>query len=186
AEAAARGAEVALVAANVSGDVLAEARHPHVRIVRVGTAAELSAAMKEESAAADVVLMAAAVADYRPVEVSARKLTKDRGGVGTIELVENEDIVAALVEKRGAGQLIVAFAAETPEDEAEMLARARGKQERKGVDLLVVNEVGWEQGFERGENAVHILGPGGVVARTAAGSKREVAAAVWDEVARER
>lgn len=186
AEAAARGAEVALVAANVSGDVLAEARHPHVRIVRVGTAAELSAAMKEESAAADVVLMAAAVADYRPVEVSARKLTKDRGGVGTIELVENEDIVAALVEKRGAGQLIVAFAAETPEDEAEMLARARGKQERKGVDLLVVNEVGWEQGFERGENAVHILGPGGVVARTAGGSKREVAAAVWDEVARER
>ncbi len=123
---------MALVAANVSGDVLAEARHPHVRIVRVGTAAELSAAMKEESAAADVVLMAAAVADYRPVEVSARKLTKDRGGVGTIELVENEDIVAALVEKRGAGQLIVAFAAETPEDEAEMLARARGKQERKG------------------------------------------------------
>ncbi|MEV8264596.1 bifunctional phosphopantothenoylcysteine decarboxylase/phosphopantothenate--cysteine ligase CoaBC [Microbacterium sp. NPDC077057] len=186
AEAAARGAEVALVAANVSGDVLADARHPHVRIVRVGTAAELSAAMKEESAAADVVLMAAAVADYRPVEVSARKLTKDRGGVGAIELVENEDIVAALVEKRGAGQLIVAFAAETPEDEAELLARARGKQERKGVDLLVVNEVGWEQGFERGENAVHILGPGGVVARTAAGSKREVAAAVWDEVARER
>ncbi len=49
-----------------------------------------------------------------------------------------------------------------------------------------MNEVGWEQGFERGENAVHILGPGGVVARTAAGSKREVAAAVWDEVARER
>lgn len=186
AEAAARGAEVALVAANVSGDVLAEARHPHIRIVRVGTAAELSAAMKEEAATADVVLMAAAVADYRPVEVSARKLTKDRGGVGTIELVENEDIVAALVDTRREGQLVVAFAAETPEDEAEMLARARGKQERKGVDLLVVNEVGWEQGFERGENAVHILGPGGVVARTAAGSKREVAAAVWDEVARER
>lgn len=185
AEAAARGAEVTLVAANVAGDVLAEARHPKIRIVRVGTAAELSAAVKE-AATADVVLMAAAVADYRPVEVSARKLTKDRGGVGTIELVENEDIVAALVDTRREGQLIVAFAAETPEDEAELLARARGKQERKGVDLLVVNEVGWEQGFERGENAVHILGRGGVLARTAAGTKREVAAAVWDEVARER
>lgn len=186
AEAAARGAEVTVVAANVSADVLADVRHPAIRVLAVGAAAELAEVMKREALEADVVVMAAAVADYRPVQVSDRKLTKEAGGVPTIELVENEDIVAALVEKRGAGQLIVAFAAETPEDEAEMLARARGKQERKGVDLLVVNEVGWEQGFERGENAVHILGPGGVVARTAAGSKREVAAAVWDEVARER
>ncbi|MDD7963704.1 phosphopantothenoylcysteine decarboxylase domain-containing protein, partial [Microbacterium thalli] len=81
---------------------------------------------------------------------------------------------------------VVAFAAETPEDEAEMLDRARAKQQRKGVDLLVVNEVGWDRGFERSENTVHILGPGGAVAGTASGSKREVAAAVWDAIVRER
>lgn len=186
AEAAARGAEVTLVAANVSHDVREGARHPGVRVVEVGTAAELAAAMHEAAAEADVVVMAAAVADYRPVEVSARKLTKEGGGVPPIELVENEDIVAGLAAGRRAGQLVVAFAAETPEDEAEMLARARAKQERKGVDLLVVNEVDWDRGFERAENAVHVLGRGGVVAASAAGSKRQVAAAVWDAIVRER
>lgn len=186
AEAAARGAEVTLVAANVSHDVREGAGHPGVCVVEVGTAAELAAAMHEAAAEADVVVMAAAVADYRPVEVSARKLTKEGGGVPPIELVENEDIVAGLAAGRRAGQLVVAFAAETPEDEAEMLARARAKQERKRVDLLVVNEVGWDRGFERAENAVHVLGRGGVVAASAAGSKRQVAAAVWDAIVRER
>ena len=186
AEAAARGAEVTLVAANIAGDVIAEARHPSIRVVSVGAAAELAEAMKREAAAADVVVMAAAVADYRPVEVSDRKHTKEAGGVPTIELVENEDIVAALAAARKPGQLVIAFAAETPEDEAELLARARRKQQRKGVDLLVVNEVGWERGFERAENTVHILGPGGTEAGTASGSKRAVAAAIWDAVAQER
>ncbi|PRB59992.1 MULTISPECIES: bifunctional phosphopantothenoylcysteine decarboxylase/phosphopantothenate--cysteine ligase CoaBC [unclassified Microbacterium] len=186
AEAAARGAEVTLVAANIAGDVLAEARHPSIRVVSVGAAAELAEAMKREAAAADVVVMAAAVADYRPVEVSNRKLTKEAGGVPTIELVENEDIVAALAAARKPGQLVIAFAAEIPEDEAELLARARRKQQRKGVDLLVVNEVGWERGFERAENTVHILGPGGTEAGVASGSKRAVAAAIWDAVAQER
>ncbi|MGV2903946.1 phosphopantothenoylcysteine decarboxylase, partial [Microbacterium sp. AGC62] len=186
AEAAARGAEVTLVAANIAGEVIAEARHPSIRVVSVGAAAELAEAMKREAAAADVVVMAAAVADYRPVEVSDRKLTKEAGGVPTIELVENEDIVAALAAARKPGQLVIAFAAETPEDEAELLARARRKQQRKGVDLLVVNEVGWERGFERAENTVHILGPGGREAGMASGSKRAVAAAIWDAVAQER
>lgn len=186
AEAAARGAEVTLVAANIAGDVLAEARHPSIRVVSVGAAAELAEAMKREAAAADVVVMAAAVADYRPVEVSDRKLTKEAGGVPTIELAENEDIVAALAAARKPGQLVIAFAAETPEDEAELLARARRKQQRKGVDLLVVNEVGWERGFESAENTVHILGPGGTEAGMASGSKRWVAAAIWDAVAQER
>lgn len=182
AEAAARGAQVTLVAANISADVLAAAQHPSIDVVKVGTAAELSEAMKDAAAAADVVVMAAAVADYRPVAVSDRKLTKESGGVPAIELVENEDIVAALVVARRAGQIIVAFAAETPEDEAEMLGRARRKKERKGVDLLVVNEVGWERGFENAENAVHILGDGGMVAGTASGSKRAVAKVIWNAI----
>ncbi|MGD2202755.1 bifunctional phosphopantothenoylcysteine decarboxylase/phosphopantothenate--cysteine ligase CoaBC [Microbacterium maritypicum] len=186
AEAAARGAEVTLVSAHISGDVLAEARHPSIRIVPVGAAADLAEAMTRESEVADVVVMAAAVADYRPVQVSERKLTKEGGGVPAIELIENEDIVAALAAARRPGQLVVGFAAETPEDQAEMLARARGKQQRKGVDVLVVNEVGWERGFESVENAVHILGPGGVEAGAASGSKRAVAVAIWDVIAEQR
>jgi phosphopantothenoylcysteine decarboxylase/phosphopantothenate--cysteine ligase len=186
AEAAARGAEVTVVAANVSADVLADLRDPAIRVVSVGAAAALAEAMKREVADADVVVMAAAVADYRPVQVSDRKLTKEAGGVPTIELVENEDIVAALAAERRPGQLVVAFAAETPEDEAELLARARRKQQRKGVDLLVVNEVGWERGFERAENAVRILGPGGADAGAASGSKRAVAAAIWNAIVQER
>lgn len=186
AEAAARGAEVTVVAANVSADVLADVRHPAIRVLAVGAAAELAEVMKREALEADVVVMAAAVADYRPVQVSDRKLTKEAGGVPTIELVENEDIVAALAAARRSGQLVVAFAAETPEDESELLARARGKQQRKGVDLLVVNEVGWERGFERAENAVRILGPGGVDAGVASGSKRAVASAIWGAIVRER
>jgi phosphopantothenoylcysteine decarboxylase/phosphopantothenate--cysteine ligase len=180
AEAAARGAAVVLVAANVSGDVLAGAQHPSIRVVPAGSAAELAVAMREAAADADVVVMAAAVADYRPVEVSERKLTKEGGGIPPIELVENEDIVASLVAARTPGQLVVGFAAETPHDEEELFDRARRKQQRKGVDLLVVNEVGWERGFESGDNAVHIFGPSGVMAGAASGSKREVAAAVWD------
>jgi phosphopantothenoylcysteine decarboxylase/phosphopantothenate--cysteine ligase len=182
AEAAARGADVILVAAHISGDVLAEARHPSIRIVPAGSAAELAETMKRESSEADVVVMAAAVADYRPVQVSDRKLTKEGSGVPAIELIENEDIVAALAAARRPGQLVVGFAAETPEGEAELLARARGKQQRKGVDLLVVNEVGWERGFESVENAVRILGPDGVDAGAASGSKRAVAAAIWDAI----
>lgn len=184
AEAAARGASVVLVSANVSRDVREAARHPAVRVVAVGTAAELSAAMKREAAEADVVMMAAAVADYRPVAVSDRKLTKEGGGVPVIELVENEDIVAALAAARRPGQFVVAFAAETPEDEAELLDRARRKRERKGVDLLVVNEVGWDRGFEAGDNAVRIFAEEEVAA--ASGSKRRVAAAIWDAVVQRR
>ncbi|GAT71715.1 phosphopantothenoylcysteine synthetase/decarboxylase [Microbacterium sp. HM58-2] len=183
AEAAARGAEVVLVAANISADVLSAAQHPSIRVVPVGSAAELSAAMKDAAAEADVLVMAAAVADYRPVAVSDRKLTKEGGGIPPIELVENEDIVAALVAARRPGQLVVGFAAETPEDEEELFARARRKQQRKGVDVLVVNEVGWDRGFESADNAVHILGRDGAAAGSASGSKRAVSAAVWDAIA---
>ena len=181
AEAAARGAEVTLVAAHIAGDVLAGARHPSITVVTAGTAAELGAAMTDAAPDADVVMMAAAVADYRPAAVSERKLTKEGGGIPAIELVENDDIVAGLVRDRRGQQVIVAFAAETPRSD-ELLRRARDKQRRKGVDLLVVNEVGWEHGFEREANEVRVLGRDGEVVATAAGSKREVAGAVWDAV----
>jgi len=187
ADAAARGAEVTLVAAHISADVLAEARHPSVTVVPVGSAAELAGAMKDAAAAADVVVMAAAVADYRPASVAAHKITKEQGALTHLDLVENEDVVAALASARSqggapSGQTIVAFAAETSEDAEERRERARRKRERKGVDLLAVNLANAEQGFEQLHNAVEIVGEGGAVVRAAAGTKRQVAAAILDVV----
>ncbi|KDA06820.1 phosphopantothenoylcysteine decarboxylase [Microbacterium sp. CH12i] len=188
AEAAARGAEVELVAAHIGTDVLAAARHPNIHVQNAGTAAELSSVMKDAAANADVLIMAAAVADYRPAEAATQKLTKESGRLASIELVENEDIVAALAAARADGnapdgQVIVAFAAETLRDAGERRERARRKRERKGVDLLAVNLADAEHGFERAENAVEIIGAEGVVVASAEGSKREVAAAIWDAVA---
>lgn len=179
-----RGAEVVLAAANIDASVLVDAvQHPLIRTEHVGTAAELAALMRAVSDDAAVIVMAAAVADYRPVEVSVGKLAKESGGLERIELVETEDIVAGLAARRRPGQLVVAFAAETPRDDEELLARARRKRERKGVDLLVVNEVGWQRGFETAENAVHVIGDEGEVLATASGTKRVVADAIWDAIA---
>lgn len=181
-----RGAEVRLVATNVSGDVLAPAQqHSKITVLTAGTAAELDAVMRAEASTATVVVMAAAVADYRPVSVSDHKLTKESGGLPTIQLVENPDIVAGLVSLRNsegpaADQLLVAFAAETPQEGESLVERAQRKQQRKGVDVLVVNEVGWEHGFESSDNAVHILGGAGAVIAQASGTKRVVADEIWD------
>ncbi|WP_429459437.1 bifunctional phosphopantothenoylcysteine decarboxylase/phosphopantothenate--cysteine ligase CoaBC [Microbacterium sp. ZKA21] len=180
AEAVARGAEVVLVAANIAPDVLAAAHGATVR--PVGTAGELSIAMKDAAASADVVIMAAAVADYRPAHPAEHKLTKEDALLTRIDLVENEDVVAALAASRPAGQTVVAFAAETLTDPDERRARARRKRERKGADLLVVNLADAEHGFEKAENAVEIIGEGGAVVGEASGTKREVAAAIWDRL----
>jgi len=191
ADAAARGANVTLVAANISADVLADARHPSVRVVPVGTAAELADAMKDAAGAADIVIMAAAVADYRPATVSEHKLTKEQGVLTHLDLVENEDVVAALAASRAdgrapQGQTIVAFAAETSEDADERRERARRKRERKGVDLLAVNLANADHGFEKRDNALEIVGAGGEVVASAAGSKREVARVILDAARRMR
>jgi phosphopantothenoylcysteine decarboxylase/phosphopantothenate--cysteine ligase len=179
-----RGADVVLVAAHIDGAVMADAaQHPLIRVERAGTAAELGDAMRRAAEDAAVIVMAAAVADYRPAEVADGKLTKESGLLESIELVQNEDIVAGLAARRHPGQIVVAFAAETPQDGEEMIARARRKRERKGVDLLVVNEVGWERGFEASENAVQVIGEGGAVLAKASGSKRAVADDIWDVIA---
>jgi phosphopantothenoylcysteine decarboxylase/phosphopantothenate--cysteine ligase len=179
-----RGAQVALVVANIDEGVLADAvQHPLIRIERAGTAAELGEAMRGAAEDAAVIVMAAAVADYRPAEVADGKLTKESGVLESIDLVQNEDIVASLAARRHPGQIVVAFAAETPQDAEELLARARRKRERKGVDLLVVNEVGWDRGFETAENTVQVIGEGGAVLARASGSKRAVADDIWDVIA---
>lgn len=179
-----RGAQVALVVANIDEGVLSDAvQHPLIRIEHAGTAAELGEAMRAAAEDAAVIVMAAAVADYRPAEVADGKLTKESGVLESIDLVQNEDIVASLAARRHPGQVVVAFAAETPQDADELLARARRKRERKGVDLLVVNEVGWDRGFEAAENTVQVIGEGGAVLAKASGSKRAVADDIWDVIA---
>lgn len=184
-----RGADVVLIAAHVDEGVLAEASvHPRVRVLRAGTAAELAVAVGEAAADADAVVMAAAVADYRVAAVSESKLSKDAAaGPGiTLDLVENQDILAGLVRDRRDGQTVVGFAAETPGEGETLIDRGRRKAARKGADLLAVNRVGWSEGFESEHNEVMLLDAGGEVVATAQGTKREVADALWDAVRKTR
>ncbi|PZF64936.1 phosphopantothenoylcysteine decarboxylase [Curtobacterium sp. MCPF17_047] len=181
AEAARRGADVTLVAANTDPGLT---EGLPVRIVRVGSAQELAAAMHAEAPEADVLVMTAAVADYRPAEVLESKLKKEQQGDRmTLELVKNPDVLAELVAARRVGQVIVGFAAETEPDREARLELGRAKIARKPADLLVVNHVGWSHGFEREENAIEVLVPGGAVVRETSGTKAEVATAVLDLVA---
>lgn len=182
--AAERGAHVRLVAAHVDEGVLAEAlRHPRVEVERVSTAAELDAAMRDAAAGSDVVVMVAAVADFRVAEVSTEKIRKEDGdGSLTLPLVQNPDVLAGLVAARRPGQVIVGFAAETAIDDEELRERGRRKLARKGADLLAANRVGDGLGFEADDNAVILLAADGTEA-TASGTKRAVADALWDAVA---
>ncbi|ROS47418.1 phosphopantothenoylcysteine decarboxylase/phosphopantothenate--cysteine ligase [Curtobacterium sp. PhB142] len=181
ADAAARGAVVTVVAANVEAGLTAGI---DATVVPVGSALELAEAVHAAAVDADVVVMTAAVADYRPAEVLAEKLKKDAQGERmTLELVRNPDVLADLVAARRTGQVIVGFAAETEPDRDARIALGRAKIARKPADLLVVNHVGWSAGFEREENAIEVLVPGGEVVRETSGTKAEVAAAVLDLVA---
>lgn len=184
--AAQRGAEVSLVLAH--GEV---APPPGVDVVRVSTALELQSATHAAVARADVVVMAAAVADFRPAHYVDAKIKKthdaaDPDAAPTIELVRNPDILAGLVGDRGgsATPLIVGFAAETGDDDGSVLDHARAKLARKGCDLLVVNEVGTDKTFGRDDNTVHILRRGAdqPVAEVGPASKDVVAHAVLDAV----
>jgi phosphopantothenoylcysteine decarboxylase / phosphopantothenate---cysteine ligase len=177
--AAARGAEVVLVAANV------ELPAPFgVRVVPVGTAEELRTAMLAESVEADVVVMSAAVADFRPATVAGTKLKKDSAAEpGAVPLVRNPDVLAELVTKRRTGQLVVGFAAETGDDEGDVLTHARAKLARKGCDLLVVNDVSGGRVFGRPDNAAVVLAADGTATDVPEGGKDAVAAAIWAVVA---
>jgi len=178
AEAVRRGAEVTLVAANVSLPA-----PPGVRVMAVETAAELEHAAREAFPQADVLLAAAAVSDFRPRDPEASKIAKaGREGL-SIELEPTTDVLAALAAQRGPAQTLVGFAAEHGESAIE---RAREKLERKGLDAVVVNDVSrGDIGFDAEENEVMILSAGGgrAVARS---SKEAVAAAILDEVGRLR
>ena len=177
--AAARGGEVVLVAANV------ELPAPFgVRVVPVGSAEELRTAMLAEAAGADVVVMSAAVADFRPQHEAATKLKKGSAlEPSTVPLVRNPDVLAELVTKRAPGQLVVGFAAETGDDDGDVLTHARAKLAGKGCDVLVVNDVSAGQVFGSDDNAVVVLTADGAAIEVPAGSKDCVAAGIWTAVA---
>ncbi len=177
--AAERGAEVRLAACNIEADVLRPAERPGITVTRAGSAADLSTVMAGIAPGADVVIMAAAVADYRVADIADSKLTKEAGRTPVITLVENEDIVAGLAARREPGQVVVAFAAETSTGD-ELVARAVRKRRRKDVDVVAVNEVGWSKGFESADNHVLVVGRDDAVVAEASGSKRVVADALLD------
>jgi len=177
-EAARRGAEVTVIAANVSLP-----RSPGVRYVEVVTAAELEQAARAEFDSADVLLMAAAVADFRPTAPEESKIKKDGRDRLEIEMEPTVDVLASLAGGRRPGQTLVGFAAEHSGDYLQL---AREKLDRKGLDAVVVNDISCpEIGFDSDENEVAIVtGAGSTeVPRV---SKAEVARAVIDVVERLR
>ncbi|WP_432394753.1 bifunctional phosphopantothenoylcysteine decarboxylase/phosphopantothenate synthase [Pseudarthrobacter sp. L19] len=178
------GAKVRLLAAHM--DVPAP---DGVDVVRVETALELRQAALRASAESDVIIMAAAVADFRPAETSGTKIKKrDDTADPVITLVRNPDILKELVEVRDTAsrnQLIVGFAAETGDADGGVLEYAEAKLRRKGCDLLVVNQVGRDEVFGQDTNSVVILARSGSEPQEASGSKSDVAAAVIDRVSAE-
>ena len=176
-----RGAEVTLLAAHL------EIVPPSgVTVVPVETTAELAAALGTAASTADAVIMAAAVADFRPAEVAEGKLKKDSvGGAFSLALVQNPDVLRQLTSgeltaSRPAGQVVVAFAAETEPDRDKLLDLGRRKVVRKGADFLVLNRVGWSEGFGSRENTVILLDAAGNIVREAAGDKLSVAHSILD------
>ncbi len=183
--AASRGATVTLVAANVDLPVA-----PGIEVVPVQTALELQQEMDARAEDHDVVVMVAAVADFRPADYAESKIKKthdpaDPDAAPSIRLVRNPDILAGLVAARREAQrpTIVGFAAETGDSSGSVLEHARAKLERKGCDLLVVNEVGRDKTFGRDETTVSVLRrDGGEPVEIGPASKRVVSEGIWDAV----
>ncbi|MFB7469174.1 bifunctional phosphopantothenoylcysteine decarboxylase/phosphopantothenate--cysteine ligase CoaBC [Streptomyces sp. NPDC056224] len=172
----ARGARVTLVAANT-----ALADPAGADVIRVGTAVQLREAVLKAAAEADVVVMAAAVADFRPAEYASGKIKKKDGQEpAPVALVRNPDVLAEVSADRAReGQVVVGFAAETD----DVLANGRAKLRRKGCDLLVVNEVGEAKTFGSEENEAVILASDGSEIQVPRGPKEGLAELVWDQVA---
>jgi phosphopantothenoylcysteine decarboxylase/phosphopantothenate--cysteine ligase len=172
--AAARGSEVVVVAANV-----ALARTPGIRYVEVTSAAELAEACELEFDAADVLVMCAAVSDYRPAEPAEGKLAKGDAATVALELESTEDVLAALAERRREGQTLVGFAAEHG---SGAVARAREKLARKQLDAIVCNDVSQPGiGFDSERNAVTII-TAASEREVGPAHKRAIAEAVLDTV----
>jgi len=177
--AAQRGAAVTLVAAHTAdlGDPAA------VRVLRTGSAGELREAMHAVAPGADAVVMAAAVADFRPAARAGHKIKKGATEPPPVRLIANPDILVELVAARTPDQIIVGFAAETGDDTGDALHHGRVKLARKGCDLLVVNTVGDGKAFEVADNEGWLLGADGTEVQLRTGSKALLASWVCDALA---
>ncbi len=170
-----RGAEVTLVAANTGLPDPAGAK-----VIGVKSALQMRSEMLAAAPLAGAIVMAAAVADYRPAVRSEQKIKKTGAAPEPIALVENPDIVRDLVAARQrAGQVIVAFGAET----GDVVANGRAKLARKGCDLLVVNQVGNGLAFGTADNEAIVLGADGSEVVLPRGPKEQIADRIWDLVA---
>ncbi|ROS74524.1 bifunctional phosphopantothenoylcysteine decarboxylase/phosphopantothenate--cysteine ligase CoaBC [Cellulomonas sp. PhB143] len=182
----ARGAAVTLVAANLASPPAfdAAAPGPPVQVVDVETTAQLREAVRAAAREADVVVMAAAVADFRPAQAPTAKIKKVAGQApAPIALVENPDVLAELAAQRlRPGQVVVGFAAETGDEDGGVLDHGRAKARRKGADLLAVNAVGEGVGFAVDDNHVTVVDRDGATVLEVGGTKREVADGLWDAV----
>ena len=179
-----RGADVTLIAGNTAG--LADPAGVHV--LHATSAAQMHEAVSKHAPDAHVLVMAAAVADYRPVHVAASKIKKAADAAPTIELVRNDDVLAAAVRQRDDGRLpnmraIVGFAAETGDAQGDVLFHARAKLSRKACDLLVVNAVGDGRAFEVDSNDGWLLGADGTESALEHGSKTLMASRIVDAIA---
>lgn len=173
-----RGADVTLIAAHLEVEPPAG-----VDLVSVSTAAQMHSEVMTLSPEFDIVIMAAAVSDYRIDAVSGSKLKKvDNGGELHLTLVENPDILKELSSSKSAKQLIIGFAAETATED-DLIRIGKEKIARKGCDLLILNQVGWDQGFGTESNSVTVLASGGDILITATGSKMSVADTILDCIA---
>ena len=181
--AAARGADVTLIVAN-SDDGVLDRLPASVHVEHVSTTLELQEATLLAAGTAELIIMAAAVADYRPESVADHKIKKEtQGDTLDLRLVKNPDILRELTAGRHDGQVIVGFAAETEPDDDALLALAVAKRERKGVDFLVVNRVGWTETFASDDTAVIVLDATGRNVAEAQGDKQSVADRILDVVA---
>lgn len=177
-----RGAHVTLVAANIEAALLAQLPE-QVEVVKVVSALQLRDAVHEAGRSAQVIVMCAAVADFRPKTYAGFKLKKSADSTKTggsesytLELVENPDILAGLASQRlNKGQVIVGFAAETGDEHTSALEYGRRKALKKGADLLAVNTVGATSGFGDVANEIHVLDSHGQQVGHSAGSKLHVA-----------
>ncbi|MBS4729429.1 bifunctional phosphopantothenoylcysteine decarboxylase/phosphopantothenate--cysteine ligase CoaBC [Mycobacterium sp. SM1] len=182
--AAQRGAEVTLIAGHTAGLI----DPAGVEVVHVSSAQQMRDAVSKHAPDAHVLVMAAAVADFRPARVAAAKIKKGAEASPTIELVRNDDVLAGVVRARSEGQLplmraIVGFAAETGDTNGDVLFHARDKLRRKGCDLLVVNAVGEGRAFEVDSNDGWLLASDGTESALQHGSKTLMASRIVDAVA---
>ncbi|BBY08378.1 bifunctional phosphopantothenoylcysteine decarboxylase/phosphopantothenate--cysteine ligase CoaBC [Mycobacterium noviomagense] len=182
--AAQRGAEVTLIAGHTAGLI----DPAGVEVVHISSAQQLRDAVSKHAPDAHVLVMAAAVADFRPAQVATAKIKKGVQEPPAIELVRNDDVLAGAVRARADGQLpnmraIVGFAAETGDASGDVLFHARNKLRRKGCDLLVVNAVGEGKAFEVDSNDGWLLAADGTESALQHGSKTLMASRIVDAIA---